>query len=170
MIPRSTSKICLHALPIASLQHPVPPVDQAALFQAPVQSEEDQRSQSPAPVIIHPDGNSGRLDTLHLHLASDKVTHTTTEHLCKLWRWPAMRKQSIPTVSLSNNPSLNWFNFQWFGFIRESSWTQIVASQTTAATITKRSKRCLESKPDESAVETKGIRCAPQRCQSCRFA
>lgn len=51
-----------------------------------VQSE-DQRSQSPAPVIIHPDGNPGLLDTLHLHLPPDNTTHTTVfiEHLCKLW-------------------------------------------------------------------------------------
>jgi len=55
----------------------------------------DQRSQSPASVIIHPDGNPGLLDTLHLHLTPDKTTHTTVfiENLYKLWTQLEMKKR-----------------------------------------------------------------------------
>lgn len=111
----SLGKICFDAPLIASSDShcATSGPTQHCLFT--VQSE-DQRSQSPAPVIIHPDGNPGLLDTLHLHLTPDKATHTTVfiKHLCKLWTRLAMTKKSsvFPTAFLreiSIHYSLAWF-------------------------------------------------------------
>lgn len=99
----SLGKICFDAPLIASS-------DSHCATRGPTQhclftvQSEDQRSQSPAPVIIHPDGNPGLLDMLHLHLTPDKATHTTVfiKHLCKLWTRMAMTKKSsvFPTAFL----------------------------------------------------------------------
>ncbi len=120
----SMGKICFDATLIASS-------DSHCATRGPTQhclftvQSEDQRSQSPSPVIIHPDGNPGLLDTLHLHLTPDKATHTTVfiKHLCKLWTRLGMTKKSsvFPTAFLRETPIQ--YSLAWFG-------SRVVSSKT----------------------------------------